>query len=65
MGAWLPAIYFTTIYLTQEVYYDEFAGAGVFIVTFMVFAFGFWLGEELFERTKIKEWTEADLSRTS
>jgi len=65
MGAWLPAIYFTTIYLTQAVYYDDFVGAGVFIVIFMVFAFGFWLGEELFERTKIKEWTEADLSRTS
>lgn len=64
MGAWLPTIYFTTIYLTQEVYYGELEGAGVFIVISMVFAFGFWFGEELFERTKLKEWTEPDLSRT-
>lgn len=64
MGAWLPLIYFTTIFLTQEVYSDEIAGARVFIVVFMGFAFGFWLGEELFERTKLKEWTEPDLSRT-
>lgn len=64
MGAWLPLIHFTTIFLTQEVYDGELAGVGFIIVVFMVFAFCFWLGEELFERTKLKEWTEPDLSST-
>ncbi len=64
MGGWLPAVYFTTIYLTQDVYYNVFAADVGFIVTAMVFAFGFWLGEELFERTKLKEWSAPNLSST-
>lgn len=64
MGGWLPANFFSTIYLTQDVYYNVLAVDVGFIVISLVFSFGFWLGEELFERTKLKSWTDPDLSRT-
>ena len=60
MGGWLPSY----VGMFCAVIYGYY---GVLFVTFivlsMVFAFGFWIGEELFERTKLKEWTEADLSK--
>lgn len=62
MGGWLPALLGSIAYFTQGIYdvLEVFL-----IVIFMLFAFGFWIGEELFERTKLKEWTEADLSKNN
>ena len=60
MGGWLPALVGVVVLLTQGLY-D--VGWIAIIVISMIFAFGFWLGEEFFERTKLKEWTQPDLAK--
>jgi len=67
MGGWLPAFVGTVIVLLygqDEMYgFDEMLWVAIIAIS-MIFAVGFWLGEELFERTKIKNWTEPDLTKT-
>jgi hypothetical protein len=60
MGGWLPSF----LGMFGAVIYGYYDVLFVIVIVFsMIFAFGFWIGEELFERTKLKEWTEADLSK--
>jgi len=67
MGGWLPSFVGMVIYLLyglDEIYgFDEMLWVAIIVIS-MIFAFGFWLGEELFERTKLKEWTEPNLSKS-
>ena len=60
MGGWLPILIVFIGYLNNEPY-DPLAV--IVIVLSMIFAFGFWLGEELFDRTKLNECTEPNLTK--
>lgn len=61
MGGWLPSLVGMIIHLSQGLY--DVLWVAIIVIS-MVFSFGFWLGEELFERTKLKDWTDADLTQT-
>ncbi|WP_019414737.1 hypothetical protein [Paenisporosarcina sp. TG20] len=60
MGGWLFAL-ISLIYFIKGLYTND--PANFFIFLSMFFALCFWLGEEVFERTKLKEWTNPDLSK--
>jgi len=60
MGGWLPS--FVGIFGAALYGYYDVLWVAIIVIS-MIFAFGFWIGEELFERTKLKEWTEPDLSK--
>jgi len=60
MGGWLPILIGFMVSLYNEPY-DVLAV--IVIVLSMIFAFGFWLGEELFDRTKLNECTEPNLMK--
>lgn len=60
MGGWLPILIGFIVSLYNEPY-DVLAV--IVIVLSMIFAFGFWLGEELFVRTKLNECTEPNLMK--
>ena len=60
MGGWLPILIGFMVSLYNEPY-DVLAV--IVIVLSMIFAFGFWLGEELFDRTKLNECTEPNLTK--
>ncbi len=60
MGGWLPILIGFMVSLYNEPY-DVLAV--IVIVLSMIFAFGFWFGEELFDRTKLNECTEPNLMK--
>ena len=60
MGGWLPILIGFIVSLYNEPY-DVLAV--IVIILSMMFAFGFWLGEELFDRTKLNECTEPNLTK--
>ena len=60
MGGWLPILVGFIAFLNNQPY-DELT---VIVIVFsMIFAFGFWIGEEFFDRTKLKECTEPNLMK--
>lgn len=60
MGGWLPIFIGLIVYLNNEPY-D--ASVLIVIILSMVFACGFWMGEEFFDRTKLNECTEPNLMK--
>lgn len=60
MGGWLFAL-ISLFYLLKGLYTN--GPSNFFIFLSMFFALCFWLGEEIFERTKLKEWTNTDLTK--
>ena len=60
ISGWLYAL-ISLIYFAQGQYESD---PWTFVIILsMFFALCFWLGEEIFERTKLKEWTEPDLTK--
>ncbi|MET1013710.1 MAG: hypothetical protein ABWX61_04285 [Paenisporosarcina sp.] len=60
MGGWLPTIMGFIVHLAWGI--SDNLGV-IIIILAMNFAFGYWLGEEIFERTKLRAWTEPNLMK--
>lgn len=60
MGGWLFAL-ISLFYFVKGLYTNDPFNFLIFLSMF--FALCFWLGEEVFERTKLKEWTNPDLTK--